>query len=307
MKKTLFIILICSTIRMYGQTTLDENASPSLIPIGISYQLGPGSNNTVNWTYKYGSKISLIGSEYRNFEIGTTGYPYGELVFRQWHVSNNSWTTWRKIILEDENGNVGIGTTSPDAKLVINAVGNGTNVLKLGTERPWVFRQQGTGSSAHLVFKDLSGGKRFIIQAHDGNNAFYFSPSDGKSYFAGNMGIGKLTPTAKLHVNGTIISKEIKVEDVNGSDFVFEPDYNLMPLTEIEAYIKANHHLPEVPSAAEMEANGIELGKMNMLLLQKIEELTLLMIQQQKQIENQNSKIKAQNTVIFTFIKSQEK
>jgi len=114
----------------------------------------------------------------------------------------------------------------------------------------------------------------------------------------GSVGIGKLSPTAKLHVDGIIISEEIKVENVDGADFVFAADYNLMPLSETEAYIKANHHLPEVPSAAEMQANGVELGKMNMLLLQKIEELTLhqiemnkLLVEQQKQLEVQNQKI----------------
>ncbi len=108
----------------------------------------------------------------------------------------------------------------------------------------------------------------------------------------GNVGIGKQTPTAKLHVNGNIIAEEIKVEAVDGADFVFDADYNLMPLTQIEAYIKANHHLPEVPSATEMEANGVELGKMNMLLLQKIEELTLHAIAQEERIKKLGELVK---------------
>ncbi len=153
-----------------------------------------------------------------------------------------------------------------------------------------------------IGYDNAKGGLAFTrdINFTTGDHAF-FVKNDG------NVGIGKTTPTAKLHVDGNIIAEEIKVENVTGADFVFDKDYNLMPLTEIEAYIKQNHHLPEVPSAAEMQANGIELGKMNMLLLQKIEELTLLMIEQQKQLENQNSKIEEQNTVIATFIKSQGK
>lgn len=99
-----------------------------------------------------------------------------------------------------------------------------------------------------------------------------------------NIGIGTTTPGNKLEVNGTIRSKEVKVEATNWPDYVFEEDYDLPTLSEIEAFIKANKHLPEVPSAKEMEANGISLGEMNTLLLKKIEELTLITIQQQKQI-----------------------
>lgn len=100
----------------------------------------------------------------------------------------------------------------------------------------------------------------------------------------GEMGIGTTSPSNKLEVNGTIRSKEVVVEATNWPDYVFEEDYDLPTLSEIEAFIKANKHLPEVPSAKEMEANGISLGEMNMLLLKKIEELTLITIQQQKQI-----------------------
>jgi hypothetical protein len=101
----------------------------------------------------------------------------------------------------------------------------------------------------------------------------------------GNVGIGIDAPTAKLHVDGNIISEEVKVEVVNGPDYVFEPDYDLRTLEETKQYITENKHLPEIPPAAEMEENGVELGEMNMLLLKKIEELTLHMIRQQSQIE----------------------
>ncbi|MEQ9263613.1 MAG: hypothetical protein RLN81_00205 [Balneolaceae bacterium] len=101
----------------------------------------------------------------------------------------------------------------------------------------------------------------------------------------GNIGIGTSNPDQALTVKGKIHSEEIIVDlNVPGPDYVFEEDYDLPTLSEIEAFIKANKHLPEIPSAKEMEANGISLGEMNMLLLKKIEELTLITIQQQKQI-----------------------
>ncbi|MCZ8216406.1 MAG: hypothetical protein O9262_09225 [Cyclobacteriaceae bacterium] len=109
----------------------------------------------------------------------------------------------------------------------------------------------------------------------------------------GNVGIGT-NPNQKLHVNGTVYSTEVKV-DVNagtGPDYVFEPTYQLSSLAEIENYIKANKHLPEVPSAKEMETNGINLSEMNMLLLKKVEELTLHLIEQKKEINELRSEIR---------------
>lgn len=74
----------------------------------------------------------------------------------------------------------------------------------------------------------------------------------------------------------------------NWSDFVFDRDYDLMTLKEVESYIKENGHLPDVPSAEEVKANGVEVGEMNAILLQKIEELTLYIIELEKKIEELN-------------------
>ena len=78
---------------------------------------------------------------------------------------------------------------------------------------------------------------------------------------------------------------------VPGPDYVFEPDYDLQTLKELAKYIKQNKHLPEVPSANEMEEEGIELSKMNILLLKKIEELTLHLINQEERIEELEKKL----------------
>lgn len=102
---------------------------------------------------------------------------------------------------------------------------------------------------------------------------------------SGNVGIGTITPDALLTVNGTIHAKEVKV-DLTGSlaDYVFSPDYKLMPLSHVESFVKTNSHLPYMPSAEEVEENGLNMGEMQNKLLQKVEELTLYAIQQQKQI-----------------------
>jgi hypothetical protein len=101
----------------------------------------------------------------------------------------------------------------------------------------------------------------------------------------GNVGIGTTNPTSKLTVAGNINSREVKVSVDAGADFVFEKDYTLPSLQEVEKFVTENKHLPEIASAKEMQKEGINLSEMNIKLLQKIEELTLYVIEQNKRIE----------------------
>lgn len=102
------------------------------------------------------------------------------------------------------------------------------------------------------------------------------------------MGIGTRNPEYHFTNVGTTLCKEISIEEFNVSevpDYVFEDDYDLMPLAEVERYVKENHHLPEIASEEEMLQNGMELGDMGLKLLLKIEELTLHTIAQNKLID----------------------
>ncbi len=104
----------------------------------------------------------------------------------------------------------------------------------------------------------------------------------------GNVGIGTSRPDAKLTVKGLIHTQEVKVDlQVPGPDYVFNDDYKLITLTEIKDYIIKNHHLPEIPSAAQMEKEGINVGDMNIKLLKKVEELTLYLIEKDQQLIEQ--------------------
>ena len=101
----------------------------------------------------------------------------------------------------------------------------------------------------------------------------------------GNFGIGTSSPTHKLDVRGTIRANEILVNIPSGADFVFDKGYQLMPLEDLSEYVQQNKHLPEVKPATEMEQDGVTMGEMQIKLLQKVEELTLYILQQQAEIE----------------------
>lgn len=207
----------------------------------------------------------------------------------------------------DHDGNIGIGTTTPTAKLDIVASGDGAELLKFSTERAWLFKQVGTGIGAHLA---LQGNKKFIIQNTVGEQMFWWSGYNGYSYFRGSMGIGtEETFGYKLAVAGKMITEEVVVKLQPWPDYVFESDYPLMPLPELEVYLTENKHLPGIPTAAEVVEEGVKLGEMNAKLLEKVEELTLYMIELNKQMEKlnrSNDLLKSENIKLKERIKNLE-
>ncbi len=191
-------------------------------------------------------------------------------------------------------GNIGIGTASPQAKIDIVSGSNGLKLLRFNTDRAWSFVQQGTGSNTALVLQSETDGKNFRIKSSDGKTLadFYTSQYAGANQInfvqdGGSVAIGTAANPGnyKLAVEGKIGAREIDVKTGSWADFVFDQDYALPGLEQVDTYIQAHHHLPDLPSEAEVLENGISLGEMQKLLLQKIEELTLYVIDQQKQIK----------------------
>lgn len=165
------------------------------------------------------------------------------------------------------SGNVGIGTTSPSNTLTI-----------VGNANPVVMSLESTSSGGHIwgfaSFGTYSGFSTGGLGVADWTAGAWRMYLDG----SGNVGIGTTNPQYPLSVNGTIQAKEVLV-NTGWSDYVFEPEYRVKPLTEVAAYIKAKHHLPDIPSEAEIKEKGVSVGEMEAKLLAKIEELTLQMIQ----------------------------
>ncbi|HQF54616.1 MAG TPA: hypothetical protein PK208_05835 [Fibrobacteria bacterium] len=125
-----------------------------------------------------------------------------------------------------------------------------------------------------------------VVRRHYVESASRDTPFDANSpdFWVDGSGV---THANELHIGSRIVMNGIAESDV--ADYVFEPDYQLMSLSEVEAFTKANKHLPEVPSAKEMTENGVDMAAMNMVLLKKVEELTLHAIALQKDVEAQKA------------------
>jgi hypothetical protein len=206
------------------------------------------------------------------------------ILFAQWAPSGTD-------IFNTNSGSVAIGTSTP-------VFGNGKlQIVSTSSSQPGI-RLETTGASwgAGFWLKNLSttaGGNIYAIYANELGQLIMGNEFTHQATITilpnGKMGVGTSTNSLgsfKLAVEGKIGAREVQVTNVNPwPDFVFKPTYKLLPLNEVEKFIKQYNHLPGVPSALEVK-DGIELGKMNATLLQKIEELTLYLIEVKKQYDD---------------------
>ncbi|WP_257667133.1 hypothetical protein [Parapedobacter tibetensis] len=146
-----------------------------------------------------------------------------------------------------------------------------------------------SGENLKTVTYEVNGvpqNQALLSDVQDYNSSMIAQYEVDRFIVNGNVGIGTNNPQAKLAVNGNILATEVKVKtDISVPDYVFEPDYELTPLSEVEAYVKEHKHLPEIPSAADIQRDGLDLAEMNLLLLKKVEELTLIVIEQNKRLK----------------------
>jgi hypothetical protein len=205
----------------------------------------------------------------------------------------------------DDGSRVGIGTKYPKNRLhvrgrlgvvTIESVDRAQspiwiNLNDQGGNKGWI----GYGGSAGIEL-DVWNSENGPIRMATNNKERLRIGSNG------NVGIGTTTPIPgyKLTVNGGIYALDLRIRPNlnNTADFVFEDDYDLMALDQVKSEIKKNKHLPGIPSAKQMVEEGVSVAEMQAKLLQKIEELTLYMIEQNEKIEAQSKEIQVLKTQI---------
>ena len=305
--------------------------------------------NTIAWNPANTGYSEIAATTYYAGNIGIIANRNGATINGIPDHGLGLYTSWNDLIIStgpnDVNvsekmrvttsGNVGIGTTTPQAKLdvigsnntavmkatlmpmqnesgltgiIVNDASNNGNLTALniqrnGTPKFWVSGQGNVFATGDIEI-GRGDGHDTKLRFHNYNSSWYsvgIDMSDGRfkinaganlgdaTHLAmdwnGNVGIGTASPQSKLAVNGTITAKEIIVSSTGWSDFVFDENYKLKSLNEVEEFIKANKHLPEIPNAKMVEENGVAVGEMQSKLLQKIEELTLYVIELKKEIQ----------------------
>ena len=247
------------------------------------------------------------------------------------NVYINRYTPSANVIMTASSGKVGIGTDDPKEKLHIMGAIRGDRTagqLKIKTNYGHVYVGPTSETTMNFntdlnryVFDKPIFNNSGVYSASNGTNLTLqtnFTPRLTILRNNGNIGIGITAPEYKLDVSGTIRSPRLYATDqicigtnqsdyaldVNGTiraneilvtsgsaDFVFAEDYNLRSLSEVQQFIQEHKHLPEIQSAEQMEKNGVSVNELQIQLLQKIEELTLYLIQQEQTIQDLKQQI----------------
>ena len=233
-------------------------------------------------------RINIGDDEYDKFVVGSHLYTNGN--------------TFSPMLTVGMNGRVGIGVLDPITKLDVG--GDITFSKQISVKSYDKFNYIGKDIPTYGLKYDTDPNNTsesknsfsLFVSSWSGIKFFTAQQSRLDILYNGNVGIGVANPQNKLDVNGTIHARQIKVDLTGWSDFVFSKNYQLPTLKDVKSHIDEKKHLPGIPSEAEVKENGIDVGEMQAKLLQKIEELTLYVIQQQETIDELNNKVQKLET-----------
>jgi hypothetical protein len=231
--------------------------------------------NSVSISANYGGGIGLTSPTNIQFSAQACDFQNTGALINIPSVAFGTNYATRKI--DVSNGDIRIrGTTSFTAPLQNGAFVDSACIF-FGDEYHWIKARRGLGVQIGSFYSPdgNASSSKAGLTVHQ-------AITNGGPCF---VGINTANPQSELAVNGTITAKAITVTLNGWSDFVFKNNYNLKPLGEVENYIKANNHLEGIPSEKEVKAQGLHVGDMQAKLLQKVEELTLYAIEQNKKIE----------------------
>ena len=271
-------VILC---RSGGNVGIATDVPSDLLQINHTLYNGGILLNNVAASASEKSEIKFNKNGLQMWGLGSDLTNNGSQSFFVWNNTAN-----KNAFFIDNKNYVGIDNQNPNFKFDVN--GN--------MQARWNFEKNAALKEAYLFLGDINHfiKSTYAVGVTIGTNLVPNAIQLAEG--TGNVGIGvtpSSNPTWKLRVDGGIAAREVKVTAFAFPDFVFEPNYKILSIPETENYIQAHKHLPGIPSAAEVEKNnGIELGNMQLLLLQKIEELTLYIIQQQKEIDALKTAIK---------------
>lgn len=281
MKKTLFIGLLALTGIAKAQWSLTGNAGTNPTTNFI------GTTDAKDLVFKTNNSVAgkFLGNANRTFVIGTinpspqAGYAF--FVTGKSQLNGDAYISGNSYL----NGNVTVGDPN---YISYNNINTNATFLSAGTS---AFYLPNGGSSFKITDSSLGWNYMRVAASDEYTSVVYLQEDGGKVLIGGkstNLYNCNSCNDYRLFVKDGIKTEKVKVDIAaeNGwADYVFAKEYKLMPLQEVENYIQTNGHLPEVPSTEEAIKNGIELKEMNILLLKKVEELTLHLIKQDKRIE----------------------